>query len=105
MKTFIVNDKEYELGIHKESCPHCNGGPCECLCKECRRKYYNQYNNLNREKTNEKHKKRYWENREKELIRSKEKHQRNKEKEIEYRKKNREKRRSIKWTENSYERI
>jgi hypothetical protein len=60
-------------------------------CKECRRKYYNQYNNLNREKTNEKHKKRYWENREKELIRSKEKHQRNKEKEIEYRKKNREK--------------
>jgi hypothetical protein len=60
-------------------------------CKECRRKYYNQYNNLNREKTNEKHKKRYWENREKELIRSREKHQRNKEKEIEYRKKNREK--------------
>lgn len=60
-------------------------------CKECRRKYHNQYNNLNREKTNEKNKKRYWENREKELIRSKEKHQKNKEKEIEYRKKNREK--------------
>lgn len=34
-QTFIVNGKEYKIGTHGESCPHCNGGPCECLCKEC----------------------------------------------------------------------
>ncbi len=34
-QTFIVNGKEYKIGTHGESCPHCNGRPCECLCKEC----------------------------------------------------------------------
>jgi len=24
------------IGIHKEKCPHCNGGMCECLCHICR---------------------------------------------------------------------
>lgn len=27
---------ESEIGIHGDSCLHCLGGKCECLCKTCR---------------------------------------------------------------------
>lgn len=60
-------------------------------CKECRRKYHNEYNNKNREKKNENGKKYYYRTHEQQIKRSREKHQKNKEKEKEYRKNNRKK--------------
>lgn len=61
-------------------------------CKECRRKYVNQYSLKNFEKKREQQKKRYHLNRDKELVRVKLKHEKFKDKEIEYRKKYRHKR-------------
>ena len=60
-------------------------------CKECRRKYFNQYNSVNIEKKRDYGKKSYWKNRDKELERIKIKHEKFKDKEIEYRKNNRSK--------------
>jgi hypothetical protein len=60
-------------------------------CKECRRKYINDYNLKNAEKKRLQQKEYYHRNRDKELIRSSAKHKKFKEQEIDYRKKNRHK--------------
>lgn len=60
-------------------------------CKECRRKYHNEYNNKNREKKNENGRKYYYRTHDKQIKRSQERHEKNKEKEKEYRKNNRKK--------------
>jgi hypothetical protein len=31
-----IGNIEIKLGTHKEKCPHCLGGLCECQCSECR---------------------------------------------------------------------
>jgi hypothetical protein len=60
-------------------------------CKECRRKYHNEYNDKNRHKKNESGKEYYYRTHEKQIKRSREKHEKNKQSEKEYRKNNRKK--------------
>ena len=84
-----------KCGLEKEVCEFDkktnNKDNLNSKCKECRRKYMNEYNSQNAEKKRLQQKKYYYRNRDKELIRVSEKHKKFKEKESEYRKKNRNK--------------